>query len=90
MKNKFNMLWNKINPLDYEKNPIGALKLEIFFWLSLIYITSTYTTLFEALYVLEFANYYIPNWIIILLVIISWCRIAIKLNVFIEKDKDEK
>lgn len=86
---KLKEIWYKINPLDYQKNPIGALKLEIFFWLSLIYITATYTALFEALYVLELVNHYFPNWIIILLVIISWCRIAIKLNMFIEKGKNE-
>ena len=86
---KLKMIWNKIKPLDYQKNPIGALKLEIFFWMCLIYIAATYTALFEALYVLELVNYYFPNWIIILLVIISWCRIAIKLNMFIEKDYNE-
>ena len=85
MKNKLKLLWNKIKPLDYSKNPIGSLKLEVLFWLSLIYLSTTFTTLFEIIFIFGYTNFYISNWTCIILVFIAWYRIALKLNIFIDK-----
>lgn len=83
MKNKLKLLLNKIKPLDYSKNPIGSLKLEVLFWLSLIYLS---TTLFEIIFIFGYTNFYISNWTCIILVFIAWYRIALKLNIFIDKE----
>ena len=57
MKYKLKLLWNKIKPLDYSKNPIGSLKLEVLFWLSLIYLSTTFTTLFEIIFIFGYSKF---------------------------------
>lgn len=86
---KSRTIWDKIKPLDYKKNPIGSLKVEIYFWIALIslisYISGSKET-FNMIFNIDLFN--LPFWLVIILGIIIWSRISILITKYLkEKDK---
>lgn len=75
---KLRIIWNKIKPLDYKENPIGSLKLEIYFWIALISLISYISGSAETFnMVFNLGLVYIPFWLVIIFGIITWMRISI-------------
>lgn len=75
---KLRIIWNKIKPLDYKENPIGSLKLEIYFWIALISLISYISGSAETFsMIFNLGLVYIPFWLVIIFGIIVWVRISI-------------
>jgi hypothetical protein len=86
---KFKIIWNKINPLDYKENPIGSLKLEIYFWVALISLISYISGSVETFnMIFNLGLVYIPFWLVIIFGIITWMRISILITRYL-KIKDD-
>lgn len=87
---KLKIFWDKIKPLDYKKNPIGSLKLELYFWIVLIsflsYISGS-AEIFNIIYGKEYI-FHIKYWIVIIISVISWMRLAIMISRHL-KEKNE-
>lgn len=81
-------LWNKIKPLDYKKNPIGSLKLEISFWINGLIVLSYLSGSVETVKIVTNIDVFVfPFWVIIVLGIIGWYRISILITRHL-KEKD--
>lgn len=76
---------NKIKPLNYEDNPIGSLKLELFFWM-LIGVTVSYISgnFIGLIRILEGVNYFSMYYVFVIIMIIGWCRLSIKISRYLK------
>ena len=80
-------LWNKIKPLDYKKNPIGSLKLEISFWINGLILLSYFSGSVETIKIVANIDVSVfPFWVIIILGIIGWSRISTLITRHLKKD----
>ena len=80
---KLRTIWDKIKPLDYKKNPIGSLKLEIYFWVALISLISYISGSTETFnMIFNIGLFHLPFWLIIIFGIIT--------IVFEDEDENKK
>ncbi len=69
--------------LDYEQNPIGALKTELMFHMLFIFIISYVSSGFTLLNKLVPDSYWYfqySYWIIFIIVLCSWCRLSVLIS----------
>lgn len=87
---KLRIIWDKIKPLDYKKNPIGSLKLEIYFWIAFIsflsYISGS-AEIFNMVYGKDYI-FHIKYLVVIIISVLSWMRLATMISRYL-KDKNE-
>ena len=85
---KFRIIWDKMKPLDYKENPIGSLKLEIYFWIALISLISYISGSAETFnMIFNVSLFHISYWLIIILRIVSWSRISILITRHLKEKK---
>ncbi|MEA1973163.1 MAG: hypothetical protein U9N34_07720 [Candidatus Cloacimonadota bacterium] len=72
------MLKIDLNPLDYSKNIIGALKTEIAFWL------------FGLLGLAPWVTYFISPLLMVFLGVMGWFRLSYLISHYLEERRKEK
>lgn len=81
-------LWDKIKPLNYIKNPIGSLKLEISFWINGLIILSYFSGSVETIKIITNIDVFVfPFWVVVILAIVCWLRISTLVSKHL-KEKD--
>lgn len=69
---------NRINPLDYKVNPIGALKTELSFWI------------FGLLTIAPWIIYFVGPILIVVLGLFGWLRISYLISHYLEAKEGDK